>query len=161
MLNATIHIEHKGLYVFVLFASMILTILALGPGIFSAVDPVASIHSIQHQIFNMVCHQDPLRSFSVNGGYMAVCSRCIGIYAGFTIIWLGMPWIARMFKLENVPFLQLFIGAIMLNLVDVFGNLIQFWTNTDGSRFIFGIIFGVSTALLLINEFFKQKMIED
>lgn len=142
------------LYILVAILSGFIFFSALGPGLYG--EPIIPRVSWQHIMFNFLCHQDIVRSFSINGTAMSVCSRCIGIYGAFVISWLLMPLIVYIVGNRSKLLLRLFSISIMLNLIDVIGNLIGFWTNTSGSRFIIGMLFGASSALLLMNEFFKR-----
>lgn len=38
-----------------------------------------------YQFFSFICHQDPLRSWSLGSEPLAVCVRCTSIYAGFLL----------------------------------------------------------------------------
>ncbi len=154
-MNTALQFNNRTLFFLVASLALFLVLAALGPGIWGP--PTMPVMSWQHQMFEWVCHQDPSRSYSIHGSVMAVCSRCIGIYASFLIIWILLPLIAYANQLKNRTLLWLFGTAIVLNLTDVLGNLFEFWSNTNGSRFILGIFFGATTALLLINEFFNQQ----
>jgi uncharacterized membrane protein len=130
-------------------------IAALGPGLFQG--EVVSVHSWQHQIFNVLCHQDPARSFSVSGVQMAVCSRCFGIYSALLSGVILMP-LYRLFSVSSFNTEKNWlIAAILLNLADVSGNYFGFWTNTMLSRFILGCLVGLPMILILKNEFFTIK----
>jgi uncharacterized membrane protein len=45
--------------------------------------------------FAAVCHQLPERSFSLFGQQVAVCHRCLGLYAGGLVGLLVLPWLPR------------------------------------------------------------------
>lgn len=66
-----------------------------------------------------------------------------------------MPLIPKILPVRNRRFLQLMIVVIVLNVLDVFGNLLGIWTNTLLSRFLLGSLFGGSIAFYLTNEFFN------
>ena len=154
-MNAGIRLNHAGLYGIIVAGSIFLFIAALGPGLWG--EPMIPWLSWQHKVFNTLCHQDPARSFMINGTSMAVCTRCIGIYGAFMILWLFLPLIAYLVKIPQRFLLRLFGAAIVLNLVDVIGNLFEWWTNTNGSRLMFGILLGGTTALIVINDFYLKK----
>jgi len=59
-----------------------LFIIALGPGLWGPSDIADWYLSWQRSVFASVCHQQPSRSFWMNGAPLAVCERCFGIYAG-------------------------------------------------------------------------------
>ncbi|GAB5407825.1 MAG: hypothetical protein BalsKO_01900 [Balneolaceae bacterium] len=142
------------LYIPLLLTSITLLVIGLGPGLFH--QSALGGYSWQHQIFDVLCHQDSARSYLVYGEAMAVCSRCLGIYGSFAVIMLLMPLIGRFFTVINHLILKLIIATIVLNLVDVLFNALGIWTNTLHSRLLLGALFGGSLALFLTNEFFKQ-----
>lgn len=154
MLNG-IQFNNKALYGVLLLGAGFLILAALGPGLFHKTS--IPYVSWQFQIFETLCHQDTYRSFTLNGQQMAVCSRCLGIYTSFGIGVLVMPIFALFKEINYRYYLQLLIATITLNLVDVIGNYFSVWVNTNISRLIFGILFGLSVALLLSNEFFKKN----
>lgn len=158
MLNG-IQFNNKALYLITLLGAGFLLFAAIGPGLISK-NSIPFI-SWQFQIFEILCHQDPTRSYLFNGQQMAVCSRCLGIYSSFVIGILLMPIFALFMELKYRYYFRFLITTIILNLADVIGNFIGLWTNTNMSRFLFGILFGLSTALLLSNEFFKKLTKED
>lgn len=49
--------------------------------------------SLIHALFAAVCHQLPERSFMVWGQPVAVCHRCLGLYAGGFVGLLLLPWL--------------------------------------------------------------------
>ena len=152
--------KQTGLYGGLLLVSTGLFVVALGPGLFGASE--LAHFSWQHQAFSMLCHQDPARSYTLNGSTMAVCARCIGIYGAFLGGVLLMPVISWFFQIGTKLSIQLLFGAILLNFVDVIANAFGVWTNTSHSRFLLGILFGITAALMLTNSFFKNiKNTED
>ena len=149
-----IRAHQQGIYFALLITSLALLLIGLGPGLFHQSD--LGGYSWQHQVFDLVCHQKPDRSFFINGQAMAVCSRCLGIYGGFAVIVLLMPLIPRFFTVINSLLLKLIIVSIVVNLADVLANQFSIWSNTLHSRFWLGASFGVFLGLYLTNEFFKR-----
>ncbi|MEQ9310061.1 MAG: DUF2085 domain-containing protein [Balneolaceae bacterium] len=146
--------QQMKLYVPLLITSILLLIIGLGPGLFN--QSSLGGYSWQHQIFDILCHQDVNRSYTIHGEAMAICSRCLGIYGSFAAGILLMPLISRFFTVINHLILKLILVTIVLNLVDVFFNALGIWTNTLHSRFLLGALFGGALAFYLTNEFFKQ-----
>ena len=141
------------LYTAVALGSAFLVFAALGPGLFSTGYTPFSWH---YGIFDLLCHQDPQRSYFINGNSMAVCSRCIGFYISFFMGWMLMPAAAK-FKITLKKRDQwLFTSAIVINLTDIAGNYFNFWVNTLHSRLMLGLLLGFSAALFLTSEFFKH-----
>lgn len=153
-MNLGLEFKNRALYSIVFIGSFFLVIIALGPGLFG--NPSLPYISFQFEAFHVLCHQDPLRSFSLNNSQMAVCSRCIGIYSAFFTGVILMPFLVLIKKVKFRYYFRFLIGTIILNLMDVMGNQFEFWTNTNGSRLLLGVLFGLSAALLLSNEFFKK-----
>lgn len=158
-MDIAIQFKNRSLYLILLLASLSLFIVALGPGLFGKIS--IPFISWQFKVFDLLCHQDPARSFIFNGSQMAVCARCIGIYSSFFLGVIIMPFLGLIKKLKFRYNFRFLIGTIILNSVDVLGNLFEIWTNTNISRLFLGSLFGLSTAMLLTNEFFKKLTKED
>jgi uncharacterized membrane protein len=100
-------------------------------------------------LFAPVCHQDPIRSFTLFGIPLAVCHRCSGIYLGLFLLSLLPPaWSVRML----VPGRRriLVVAASVPLLMDALLPLAGLWENTPASRFITGLIFGAMLSSLLV-----------
>lgn len=80
-----------------------------------------------YHLFSSVCHQRAERSFSCLGRPLAVCSRCLGIYAGFFASALSYPlWPRRLVRwLESRPSLILVAAGPLI--VDATGGLLGLW----------------------------------
>jgi uncharacterized membrane protein len=91
--------------------------------------------------FGMLCHQLPERSYFIEGHQLAVCSRCTGLYAGFTFTLLLYPLIGSLKKTVAPPRSWLLLSAVPL-LIDVAVNFFGFWHNTHGSRLLTGALPG-------------------
>ena len=153
-MNLGLEFQNRALYAIVFVGSFFLVIIALGPGLFG--NPSLPYVSFQFEAFHFLCHQDPLRSFAINNSQMAVCARCIGIYSAFFTGVILMPFLVLIKKVKFRYYFRFLIGTIILNFIDVLGNQFEFWTNTNESRFLLGSLFGLSSAILLSNEFFKK-----
>ncbi|MDZ7806367.1 MAG: DUF2085 domain-containing protein [Gracilimonas sp.] len=147
-------IHNRGLYFSVAGASVILFVLALGPGLFGSTN--THLLSWQYEGFDLLCHQIPSRSYHLSGISMAVCSRCIGIYGAIMGGWLALPILSKM-KITHKSKIGWLIGLIILNLADVFGNFFDMWSNTLNTRFALGAMLGLSVAMLFNNDFFPKK----
>ncbi|RFT16125.1 MAG: Uncharacterized protein OP8BY_2131 [Candidatus Saccharicenans subterraneus] len=93
-----------------------------------------------YHLFSSVCHQKVERSFFWLDRPLAVCSRCLGFYAGFFISALSYPlWSRRLVRwLESRPSLIL-VAAIPL-IVDATGGLLGLWWTPLGIRLASGIL---------------------
>jgi uncharacterized membrane protein len=149
-------IKQRRLYLLVLGSISVVVIAALGGGLFNQQSPWQL--QWQHQVFSDFCHQTADRSFWLNGQPMAVCSRCIGIYAGFAFGWFLLPVWSIGDKAGAWPIKKLAVSIILINLFDIIGNTLGFWENTLISRLILGYMIGNSAALLFAGEFFNRTM---
>ncbi len=107
------------------------------------------LHSLTREAFRDLCHQFSFRSFSGDGSHMAVCARCFGIYSGFFASAAGGLLVWKRITLTLRTSLLLTALAVFINIADVGGNLLGFWTNTLGSRFFAGLFAGISLILII------------
>ena len=84
--------------------------------------------------FHSVCHQMGERSFHLMGHALAVCHRCTGLYVGFTIGLMVLPFLgaARRFFFSHPRILLLLAVPMAL---DVF-----LWQNVPASRVATGFV---------------------
>jgi uncharacterized membrane protein len=99
--------------------------------------------------FSFLCHQIPERSFHVEGHSLAVCARCTGIYAGFTLGVLIYPLARSLRELETPRRLWLLAAAVP-TLVDWGLGFFRFWENTHLSRFATGALLGAVCAFYVV-----------
>ena len=147
--------RHRSLYYGVLLISAFLFMAATGGGLWGTEG--FWISDWQHKAFRMLCHQDPSRSFQVSGVPMAVCSRCYGIYASFAIFWIAIPFLGSLIKRVSADARNVLVAVILLNGIDIFGNMIGFWQNTLFSRFLLGSAVGVTAVFLVADDFINIK----
>jgi uncharacterized membrane protein len=114
----------------------------------------AKISSYGYQFFSTVCHQQDERSFHLFEHKLAVCSRCVSIYAGF---FLGTALYPLKFRLNNfiTPSVWILILAVSLILIDVILDITGIFANTFYSRSVTGFITGFVLPLYLIPGFVK------
>ncbi|HEV7682748.1 MAG TPA: DUF2085 domain-containing protein [Pyrinomonadaceae bacterium] len=94
-----------------------------------------------YKAFSYVCHQIPERSFFIAGHQFAVCARCTGIYAGFTVATLLYPLVRSLKQTDAPPRKWLFLGAAPLA-IDFTVGYLGIWENTHSSRFATGALLG-------------------
>ncbi|MBO6795049.1 MAG: DUF2085 domain-containing protein [Balneolaceae bacterium] len=157
-MKSTILTSNQQLYYFLLVATGLLFVFSMGPGLFG--DSKTMI-SWQHKIFHLVCHQDAFRSYSINGATMAVCARCFGIYSALFCGLVLAPIVAHIRFVKRKRMVQLLVATIALNVVDVIANAAEIYTNTLHSRFILGVLFGLSVTALITDEFFKRIILTE
>jgi len=91
--------------------------------------------------FSPVCHQDPVRSFWLFGGPVAVCARCLGIYLGAAAgAWIPAP--------RRVLLAGLALFAT-LNLADVLTEASAWHGNWILMRFALGLLLGGAASGLI------------
>jgi uncharacterized membrane protein len=108
-----------------------------------------------NKFYSLVCHQDPAKSFFINGYKLEVCARCTGIYFGgllFAILSLFIP----------IPVLKnkkLLLTAIVPMLADVILYSIGVYSYSKSIAFITGFILG-SVCILYIFVSIEQLFSE-
>ena len=81
------------------------------------------------------------RSFFIAGHQFAVCARCTGIYAGFTLATIVYPLVRSLRQVEAPPRKWLFLAATPLA-IDFTVGFLGIWQNTHTSRFATGALLG-------------------
>jgi len=92
--------------------------------------------------FALVCHQHTDRSFSLFGGTVAVCARCLGIYLGAAA--------GLMVRATRPVAWRWLLVAAALNLADWLAEFGGIHDNWMFARFALGIALGVAAAVLLV-----------
>ncbi|AXJ00776.1 putative membrane protein [Cyclonatronum proteinivorum] len=110
---------------------------------------VSYLHSLSHEAFRYMCHQQPARSFGLDEQTMAVCARCFGIYAGFFAASLAGLLAPVKFSTSLRFALIVTAAAFLLNTADVTGNFLGWWSNTAATRFVAGLVAGMSLILII------------
>ena len=102
-----------------------------------------------YQTFSHLCHQLPERSFFIEGHPFAVCARCTGIYAGFTVATVFYP-LARSLRQTEAPARKwLFIAAAPLA-IDFAIEFSGVWHNTHSSRLSTGALLGAVAVFYIM-----------
>lgn len=91
--------------------------------------------------FTYVCHQIPERSFFIADHQFAVCSRCTGLYAGFTVAVLLYPLVRSLRQTAAPQRGWLFLSAVPL-MIDFALGFFEIWDNTHFSRLATGAVLG-------------------
>jgi len=116
-----------------------LGIIFLAPYLASESSPLAGFI---YALFSPTCHQIPSRCFFVFGHPLAVCARCLGIYAGFLAGTLIYPFLKGFFS-PSLPRIKNFILISIPILLDTAANLFGLWKSSEWLRFLIGLIWGV------------------
>ena len=108
--------------------------------------------------FRPICHQMAERSFSCFGYPLAACHRCVGLYAGFTVGLLVLPYLhgLRAFLLARSRVILLFFAPLAIDVA------LYKW-NVPMSRFATGLVaafpiglFVWAAAEQLSTQYFKR-----
>jgi uncharacterized membrane protein len=99
--------------------------------------------------FSYVCHQIPERSFLLAEHQFAVCARCTGVYAGFTLATLLYPLVRSLRQVETPPRKWLFVAATPLA-IDFTVNFLGISDNTHSSRFATGALLGATAVFYVM-----------
>lgn len=91
--------------------------------------------------YALICHQRPERTFSLFGGHIAVCARCLGIYLGAAI--------GLLLRTTRQQAMSLLILAGAFNLLDGLTELVGLHGNWLAVRFVLGLALGTAGALLI------------
>jgi uncharacterized membrane protein len=102
-----------------------------------------------YQGLSVICHQIPERSFLIAGFPLGVCSRCTGIYAGFSLGLFLYPIVRRINAAGFPEGRWLIIAALPLS-IDFACGLIGVFNNTLLSRTATGLLFGTVLAFYIL-----------
>lgn len=125
---------------FLTIGSLLLVGLIIGAPVALAFDHETLANTI-YLSFGHLCHQIPQRSFFIAGNQFAVCSRCTGVYSGFTVASLAYPLVKSLRQTEAPDRKWLFLGAAPLA-IDFGLEFLNIWHNTHFSRFVTGALLG-------------------
>ncbi|MEN6559787.1 MAG: DUF2085 domain-containing protein [Acidobacteriota bacterium] len=112
----------------------------LAPGL--AARGAGGASRVFYALYAPVCHQIPGRSFRLHGYPLAVCGRCLGIYAGFAAGLLFYP-LVRGFSRTDLPRARLFVLLTVPLAIDGLAGLLGVWRSPIGLRFATGLVWGI------------------
>jgi len=119
--------------------SVLLMAILLAPWLAAAASPLAAgIYAA----FSWVCHQQPERSFRLGEFPLAVCARCLGVYAGALAGAL----------LRRPASLRLLLMAALLGALDWAAEAAGWMGPRPFTRIIIGFVFGFLLASSLLRE---------
>ena len=104
--------------------------------------------------FAGVCHQIPERSFHLWGEPAAVCSRCLGVYAGFLMGTAGFP-LARKGLTGGFPSPWILSAAVVPAATDFVMAHLGIFDSGNLVRAITGLIPGVVASFYLLPGVFE------
>ena len=125
----------------------VMSLIIAAPLAFKAGHPV--LGQAIYRGFSYVCHQIPERSFFIGEHQFAVCARCTGLYAGFTLATVVYPLVRSLRQIEAPARKWLFIAAAPLA-IDFMLGYVGIWNNTHFSRFATGALLGAVAVLYIM-----------
>lgn len=97
--------------------------------------------TVLYGFFDRICHQLEGRSIHLAGHPLAVCARCTGIYAAFTLSLLLLPCYRRLEDTTQPP-RWILLGALLPMALDVAVGLLGLHEVTLASRLATGALAG-------------------
>lgn len=101
----------------------------------------------------LFCHQLPDRTLAIDGTYLAVCHRCLGIYAALAVATAGYRVLRRYDAFLGPHAGGVLAVSVMPPGIDWLGGAMELWANTPESRIATGAIFGVAAGYYLARAF--------
>ena len=104
------------------------------------------LDELAHQVFSLLCHQDPSRTFQPGGEPLAMCARCVGVYVGFLLAWPMMIMAGRLPR-KLATYLH---GLFVLQMIPFGFNLIphgQTLRTISGQLFALGAVYFLYMAI--------------
>lgn len=145
----------KKIYFTILIFSFVwLLMIFIAPVFMNSGGALEKAGSVIYIFFSKVCHQDDSRSFWFHEHKLAVCSRCVWIYAGF---FFGTSVYPVKYKLNNIipPSVWILITAVLLLIADVSLDITGIIPNTIYSRSVTGFIIGSVLPFYIVPGFVK------
>lgn len=143
--------QHKTFYIVLSFALLAIVLFSLGELLWGS----SEIRHWTEWMFYGICHQLPERTYSLGGDFMAVNTRCFGIFLGLWLGWFAIPWLSSLTIGKRWP-VWILAGAVILQIIDYSGNLAGVWENTNHSRAVLGLMLGFSVPVAISDLFYKH-----
>ncbi|NND71367.1 MAG: DUF2085 domain-containing protein [Rhodothermales bacterium] len=99
--------------------------------------------------FSSFCHQIPTRSFHVDGVQLALCHRCLGIYAGLPIAVVAFLGARRWDGFLSSRARYFILASLVPLGLDWLLDFLGIWSNTALSRLFTGSLFGLTAGYYL------------
>lgn len=97
-------------------------------------------------VFNLICHRKPERSFFIHGHQFPVCSRCTGFYLSMVVYFIYTYY----FFVDYTPFLL--FCAVLLLVPTIYDGMTQFFelrVSNNILRLITGLMGGIGLAIII------------
>jgi len=116
-----------------------------------------------YAVFSPTCHQIPSRCLTLYGNPLAVCTRCLGIYAGFFLGTILFP-VVRGLPSESLPKAKFLVFMSLPIVIDAAANVVLLWASPHWLRLSAGLIWGAILPFYFIpgiTEMFKKVELSD
>ncbi|MGC2400851.1 MAG: DUF2085 domain-containing protein [Acidobacteriaceae bacterium] len=117
----------------------VLAMVPLAAPLLATSHPLAAL--LVRSFFSRLCHQNPARSFLIEGSPVAVCVRCLGIYLGTATGLLLRPQRATAARWLTI--------AAFMNGLDVSTGMLGWHGNWPLARFLLGLLLGTAAGAIL------------
>ena len=131
------------------FALVFVWVAAILLAPFAAENGWMNISAPIYKFFSFLCHQQSARSFHLHEHQFAVCARCFGIYFGLLLGFIVYLFIRKIEEIEPISRIWLFLALIPIG-IDWSLTAFDIWENTHLSRFLTGLILGVTCAIFIV-----------
>jgi uncharacterized membrane protein len=106
-------------------------------------------YPLLNSIYSKFCHQDPSRSFYINGNKLLVCARCTGIYLGaLSVLFLSL---FINLKIKATDEFKLLLFSALPMLIDVLLYNIGVYEYSKIIALATGLILGAAAAFCINN----------
>jgi uncharacterized membrane protein len=111
-----------------------------------------SLRAVLMEGFASVCHQWPGRSPHLHGVQLAVCDRCLGIYAGLLVGAVATRWGRAGWRRIRPWGLLLLLVLVAPAAVDWVGPVVGLWESVPVSRSLTGLVAGMGGGGFVVDR---------
>jgi uncharacterized membrane protein len=110
-----------------------------------------ALGAIVYGIGALVCHQRPERSFHWDGAQLAVCARCIGIYAGASLALTAaaLGFLRGRYLVDMRMLRAVLLAAALPTAITVGAEWAGWWLPSHATRAASGLPLGAGAALVV------------
>ena len=139
------------LHIWVLGGVTVLMCSIIAPPILAAAGISEVIISHSYIPFHQLCHQVAERSFAFNGVPLAVCARCLGIFAGFWVALMGLSITSTQVgqRISTKASIYLLLGILSLHFLQFFIEHSMGLAGSNAIRFSLGLGLGAQVIFVI------------